>query len=561
MLDHKLTKQEKLDLIYSLDDYDYNNSKFNNLKQKDCSVCHRIFYDESKNNSQKCCKRTHIVDCVICGSQIIQKTDEIKSSGPRCACKGQCSKDFRYLQTKYSVLAKYGCENVSQVPELKDKIKEGLKKVAPEVSKKSQKTMKEKYGGMGTASPVLRAKIEATMQEKYGVTNPDELPEFRKKISDKLKSVEVIEKRKKSSRIKYGTDFPSQSQIVQQEMMNTTMARWGVPYTGQIADHNQKVKQTCLKKYGVPCTLLKEDAREKARQAMLENQTGRASKINALFVEKMKENGFDPYPELYIGRKSFDCGLVDRKIVIEIDPSYTHSTVPSHWEKEGKPPTFHLERTRIANEAGYHCIHIFDWESWDKVIDMLKQQETIYARKCILQEIDEKSASQFINMYHIQGRVNGTKKAYALFYTGEMVEVMTFGKSRYNKKFEWELLRLCTKTGLRVSGGASRLFNQFIKDCNPSSIISYCDLSKFSGSVYEKLGFVLDHKSSPAKVWSKGSDYVTDNLLRQRGYDQLFNTNYGKGTSNEDLMIQHGWLPVYDCGQAVYSWLSLKLST
>ena len=64
----------------------------------------------------------------------------------------------------------------------------------------------------------------------------------------------------------------------------------------------------------------------------------------------------------------------------------------------------------------------------------------------------------------------------------------------------------------------------------------------------------LDHYSTPAKVWSKYPNKITDNLLRQRGYDQLFGTNYGKGTSNEQLMIQNGWLPVYDCGQAVYTW-------
>lgn len=27
-----------------------------------------------------------------------------------------------------------------------------------------------------------------------------------------------------------------------------------------------------------------------------------------------------------------------------------------------------------------------------------------------------------------------------------------------------------------------------------------------------------------------------------------------KGTSNEDLMIRNGWLPVYDCGQKVFTY-------
>ena len=132
---------------------------------------------------------------------------------------------------------------------------------------------------------------------------------------------------------------------------------------------------------------------------------------------------------------------------------------------------------------------------------------------------------------------------------------MTFGKPRYNNKYQWELLRLCTQPKYRVVGGASKLFQYFIKIYNPESIISYCDRSKFNGSVYENIRMKLHHIVEPAKVWSSGKQRITDNLLRQRGFDQLFKTNYGKGTNNEDLMLKHGWLPVYDCGQAVHTWL------
>nr|DAX73793.1 MAG TPA: Protein of unknown function (DUF2812) [Caudoviricetes sp.] len=37
-----------------------------------------------------------------------------------------------------------------------------------------------------------------------------------------------------------------------------------------------------------------------------------------------------------------------------------------------------------------------------------------------------------------------------------------------------------------------------------------------------------------------------------RGFDQLFGTMYGKGTSNEELMLEYGWKPIYDCGQLVF---------
>ena len=66
---------------------------------------------------------------------------------------------------------------------------------------------------------------------------------------------------------------------------------------------------------------------------------------------------------------------------------------------------------------------------------------------------------------------------------------------------------------------------------------------------------IFDHAVPPNKIWSRGSDKITHNLLLSRGYDQLFGTAFGKGTSNEQLMLDHGWLPVDDYGQAAYIYM------
>ena len=134
---------------------------------------------------------------------------------------------------------------------------------------------------------------------------------------------------------------------------------------------------------------------------------------------------------------------------------------------------------------------------------------------------------------------------------------MTFGEPRYNKKYNYELLRLCTKSNYKVIGGASRLFKYFIKVYQPKSIISYCDNSKFDGSIYKFLGFELKDFGGPSKHWFNGERHITDNLLRQRGFDQLFNMNYGKGTSNEELMKEYGFVEIYDSGQSTYIWKNI----
>ena len=43
-----------------------------------------------------------------------------------------------------------------------------------------------------------------------------------------------------------------------------------------------------------------------------------------------------------------------------------------------------------------------------------------------------------------------------------------------------------------------------------------------------------------------------------QGYDRLFKESHGKGTSNEELILDRGYLPVYDCGQSTYTWENNK---
>ena len=217
---------------------------------------------------------------------------------------------------------------------------------------------------------------------------------------------------------------------------------------------------------------------------------------------------------------------------------------------------YHVNKSKLALSHGFKCIHIFDWEDWNKIVSLLYFNTKVYARQCKIAEVSKSDTDKFLDDNHLQGTCKGQIFCYGLFFNNELVEIMTFGKPRYNSKYQFELLRLCTKSGYIVPGGASKLFKYFVEKENPKSVISYCDRSKFSGSVYEKIGMSHIRDTEPNKVWSKGKVRITDNLLRQRGFDQLFNTNFGKGTSNEQLMIEHGWLPVYDCGQRVYEWRS-----
>jgi len=81
-----------------------------------------------------------------------------------------------------------------------------------------------------------------------------------------------------------------------------------------------------------------------------------------------------------------------------------------------------------------------------------------------------------------------------LFLDQELVAVMSFGVGRFSAD-GWELLRYASVG--RVAGGFARLFAAFVKEHNPESIVSYCDLRWGNGSVYAANGFILDGITSP----------------------------------------------------------------
>lgn len=398
----------------------------------------------------------------------------------------------------------------------------------------------KRYGVKNAAcSDVVKETTRQHNIEKYGASNPLKVPELFEQFKQKC--------------IENHGEFRFNSSASRDKAKSTMISRYGGAGTFACEELRDKAVATMISRYGVPTCI-------SDGHATVQTIPYRPiSKVNISFGKSLNEFNIPFKFEKSLKSVSYDIEILDRNILIEIDPTVTHNSYMDIFDKSshGKPSDYHQIKSQLALDHGYRCIHIFDWDSKDKIIALLTSKQTIYARKCELRKVkNTQDIRTFLDSYHLQGFVKGIKHCYGLYYNNQLVELMAFGSPRYNFRYQFELLRLCSHTNYKVVGGAERLFNAFIKEIHPDSIISYCDLSKFSGEVYSRLGMSNVSFTPPAKVWSKEHDYITDNLLRQRGYDQLFRTNYGKGTSNEQLMLEHGWLPVYDCGQAVYSWRS-----
>ena len=559
---------------------------------KPCKVCGELFLPEKP--SSKICSREHYIACPICGQLMLWNTT--RKAEP---CSSECRKEYRRLEN----LRKYGCEHPMQNPEVQAKHKASMlekygvesplqseeikgKAIASnqakfgcdwalgskDVKRKSMRTMTERYGASTTlASPELTAKVKSTMVERYGVetaakseicvakkmstnlarygvSNPMQNAEIAAKSAAARTTPmhEIIEKCKATWLATIGVDNPSKSAQVIDKITDTFLTRYGVKRAVDVPEFREKMQQSMVERYGVPYYYQSEEFKN--------SDHFKVSKINKEFSEALKVANIPNSLELPLCGKSFDIALEDEKTLIEIDPTYTHNIIGNHWNKSGLSSDYHKLKTQIAIDNGYRCLHIFDWDNKDKIIQMLAPKKRIYARKCELWKLTTSATTEFLNKYHLQGTCRGQLLCIGLVQDGEIYQVMTFGKSRYDKQHNIELLRLCTKAGYMVVGGAEKLFSYAIKYYSLENIISYCDRSKFTGEVYERLGMKQIRVSAPQEVWSKGTQKITANLLRQRGYDQLFNTQYGKGISNEQLMLEHGWLPVHDCGQTVFEY-------
>ena len=132
---------------------------------------------------------------------------------------------------------------------------------------------------------------------------------------------------------------------------------------------------------------------------------------------------------------------------------------------------------------------------------------------------------------------------------------MTFGKSRHfigNNKYEWELLRFCNKLNTNIVGGASKLFNYFIKTHNPRSVVSYADRRWSIGKLYNTIGFEKYNESAPNYFYIiNGKRYYRFNFRKSVLIKKY---NCPPEMSEHKFCLSQKWYRIYDCGCLCYKW-------
>ena len=248
-----------------------------------------------------------------------------------------------------------------------------------------------------------------------------------------------------------------------------------------------------------------------------------------------------------ISPMELDIFIESKHLAIEVNGIYWHN-----FNKKADK-NYHANKTNECLNNGIHLLHFFDYEldhKKDLVLSIINTKlglnKKIYARECKVLEISSKEYMNFCEQNHLQGGVNASIK-YGLFYKNELVSVMSFGKSRFNKLYEYELLRFCSKLNFTIIGGASKLFKKFISDKKPKSVISYCQKRLFDGTLYENLGFTKERETPPNYFWVNPKGHI---LSRYKTQKHMLNSSM----SEKEYMTSNGYYQIFDSGQTVFTW-------
>lgn len=549
--------------------------------------------------------------CIVCGKStkfINWKLKYRKHCSLLCSRKDKESEKLR----KQTSLKKYGNEYFFASDIGKQKIKErNLIKYGVEAASKSdiiknkiKNTNIKKYGNKCTLqNSFIKEKVKKTNLKKYGVENIFSSKEVQEKIKIVIKE-------------KYGNEIPLRNNIIKNKYKQTNLEKYGVEYISQNKDIINKGKETRRKSEYKK--LLNNKKITDVVEILFSEDEYKNIKIDNLYKFRCKKCGnifydnlvYDKYgniprcPICYPNKVSIEeenlykfitdhyNGMVlrnDRKTLNnlyeldfylpELKLAIKYDGIWYHSERNGKDKNYHLIKTEKCEEKGIHLIHIFENEWLNqqeiikrKILQLLKcYNKKIYARKCIIKEVNKDDCDNFLNTYHIQGTCL-SKIRLGLYYKDNLISIMTFSNSRFGigkdkekNKSVYELTRFCCGE-YNIVGGASKLFKYFLKTYKPIKIYTFADRRyswKFN-NVYNKLGFSLDSIVPPTYFYFKN---VSENhktiikLFHRMNFSKAelkkkFPEKYNPKLTEWENMINLGYNKIWDCGKLKYIYIN-----
>lgn len=463
--------------------------------------------------------------CKTCGSEIKFRNRFDKAYGEFCSLK--CindNKDEMIERQKKTFQLKYGVDFYPQHNEF---------------IKKQKKTKLERYGdeNYNNIEKVKKTKLTRYNDENYSNHEKGKITSLNRYDSEN-----------------YATSNSYKNRIIQN--YKNLYPRINFIDVGK---HDVKILcQTCNQESTITKQLVYERSKINQDVCLVCNPLGQSNRSSheeevSLFLKSI--NVEHECSNRSLVKKEIDILVSSKNLCIEINGLYWHSEL-------FVPSNYHLDKTIKCQEKDLDLIHIFE-DEWIYKKEIVKSiiknrlgitENKIYARKCVIKEVNHKTAEIFLNENHIQGKVN-SKVRLGLYYGDKLVSMMTFSKGRVlmgGKSHEWELNRFVNLIDTNVIGGADRLFKYFLKNYNPKMVISYSDIRLFNGGMYNQLGFIKKSQSKP-NYW-----YIKNGLRYHRfNYRKsiLVKEGFDPKMTEKEIMFSRKIYRIYDCGNIRWEYI------
>lgn len=428
-------------------------------------------------------------------------------------------------KSKSISLLKYGVESKSQLEENKKRVSELNKANSAKRTEKRNKTNMERYG---TCNFINSDKAKKTIVKKYGSVENYNI-EMGKKRKERFKNA--------SEKFCEENDCSMFSEIFEIGTKHRDITiNWCLKQTNVklLTFENVSYIRNC----DIPIINEELDKIGKNYSHSSKDEQNLVNFIKSIYSDEIIEND-----RKIIFPKELDIYIPNKKVAIEFDGLYWHST------EHQKNKNYHLNKTISCEKKGIRLIHVFE-DEWKCKQDIVKSiissslgiyKEKIFARKCEVKEIDDFIFRKFCNENHIQGECNSSERL-GLFYNGELVQCVGFGKSRFTRN-ETELLRMVTKLNTQVIGGFSKLMKHYNKEC-----ISYVDRRLFNGNGYLSSGFEKILTNKPNYYYTKKFERFYRMNFTKKNIAKKFPKEFNKSLTEEQNMEKLGYHRIYDCG-------------
>ena len=524
------------------------------LNKLECPVCHK-FNGVFRFNRQRCDE--HVFCSRDCRYSLEGKTLLMNRYKEKTGYDSPYSNPKVQQKRKENFLRNYGVESPMQVEEFKKRNIESnrnnhcglLACQTEEVKLKIKETnLKNHQGVFNLQLPETKEKLIKLSNERYGVDFPIANSDIRNRQERLYDGVglasDIIRKKAEET---FGGPLNGSNPIIFEKMKQTVENKTGKSFEEAVTENMQrglkekfgdeigfanekiaaKIQKQVVEKFNVPYFCLTDKCRQANKKTI--------SKRNVMFAEKVRKLGYEVgLDSVKLETFSYDVCLEKEKILIEIDPSFTHNSTRNPFGSV-RSQDYHLRKSEVARKFGYRCIHIFDWDDEKKVLGLFEKCKRIYARKCEVRVVDFESCSEFLNRYSLTNKMTEEDICFGLFYQDKLFQVMVLGRPRKNDSVQYEMLHFCSRNGFRIVGGLSKLFSYFKNSFKPESVVSYCDSSKFEGTVYEILGF------------HKVGELISVCHLSKKKQQLIIDDN-----DKKKELIEKGFVEVFDCGYQKY---------